>query len=77
MDLALWIAAGLLAVVALVGGISKTFLPKEKLAAAWWRVDTKRQRRIRQDPGRADLQAPSLSAVSLRPGAAVAWLRKV
>ncbi|MFI5588474.1 DoxX family protein [Amycolatopsis sp. NPDC051758] len=34
MDLALWIAAGLLAVVALAGGISKTFVPKEKLAAA-------------------------------------------
>jgi hypothetical protein len=32
MNLALWIAAGLLAVVALVGGISKTFVPKEKLA---------------------------------------------
>jgi hypothetical protein len=34
MDLALWIAAGLLAVVALVGGISKTFVPKKKLAEA-------------------------------------------
>ncbi|HEX5598816.1 MAG TPA: DoxX family protein [Micromonosporaceae bacterium] len=34
MNLALWIAAGLLAVVALAGGISKTFVPKEKLAAA-------------------------------------------
>ncbi|XVQ15706.1 DoxX family protein [Spirillospora sp. CA-255316] len=34
MDLALWISAGLLAVVALTGGISKTFVPKEKLAAA-------------------------------------------
>ena len=34
MDLALWIAAGLLAVVALAGGVSKTFVPKEKLAAA-------------------------------------------
>jgi hypothetical protein len=33
MDLALWIAAGLLAAVALVGGVSKTFVPKEKLAA--------------------------------------------
>jgi hypothetical protein len=33
MNLALWIAAGLLAVVALAGGITKTFLPKEKLAA--------------------------------------------
>jgi hypothetical protein len=33
MDLALWIAAGLLALVALAGGISKTFVPKEKLAA--------------------------------------------
>ncbi|MEV6135665.1 DoxX family protein [Nocardia sp. NPDC051990] len=32
MNLALWIAAGLLAVVALAGGISKTFVPKEKLA---------------------------------------------
>lgn len=31
MSLALWIAAGLLAVVALAGGISKTFVPKEKL----------------------------------------------
>ncbi|EHR50096.1 hypothetical protein SacmaDRAFT_1828 [Saccharomonospora marina XMU15] len=33
MDLALWIAAGLLAAVALVGGISKTVVSKEKLAA--------------------------------------------
>ncbi|MFG2196722.1 DoxX family protein [Streptomyces sp. NPDC048639] len=34
MNLALWIAAGLLAAVALTGGISKAFVPKEKLAAA-------------------------------------------
>jgi hypothetical protein len=34
MNLALWIAAGLLAVVALAGGVSKVFVPKEKLAAA-------------------------------------------
>ena len=34
MDLTLWIAAGLLATVAMVGGISKTFVPKAKLAAA-------------------------------------------
>lgn len=34
MNLALWIAAGLLAVVALAGGISKAFVPKEKLAKA-------------------------------------------
>ena len=34
MNLALWIAAGVLAVVALAGGISKTFVPKAKLAAA-------------------------------------------
>ena len=33
MNLALWIAAGLLAVVALTGGVSKTFVAKEKLAA--------------------------------------------
>ncbi len=33
MNLTLWIAAGLLATVALVGGISKTFIPKKKLAA--------------------------------------------
>ncbi|MGI5128621.1 DoxX family protein [Pseudonocardia sp. CA-107938] len=33
MNLALWIAAGLLAAVALLGGITKTFVPKEKLAA--------------------------------------------
>lgn len=33
MNLALWIAAGLLAAVALAGGVSKTFVPKEKLAA--------------------------------------------
>ncbi|MET8953347.1 DoxX family protein [Streptomyces sp. NPDC004393] len=33
MNLALWIGAGLLAVIALTGGISKTFVPKEKLAA--------------------------------------------
>ncbi|MEU9157208.1 DoxX family protein [Streptomyces sp. NPDC048417] len=34
MNLALWIAAGLLAAVALTGGISKTFVPREKLAVA-------------------------------------------
>jgi hypothetical protein len=34
MNLALWIAADLLAAVALTGGISKTFIPKAKLAAA-------------------------------------------
>jgi hypothetical protein len=33
MNLALWIAAGLLAAVALLGGITKTFVPKDKLAA--------------------------------------------
>lgn len=33
MSLALWIAAGLLAAVALTGGISKTFVPKKKLAS--------------------------------------------
>ena len=32
MNLTLWIITGLLAVVALTGGISKTFVPKEKLA---------------------------------------------
>ncbi|MEU8086856.1 DoxX family protein [Micromonospora sp. NPDC049101] len=34
MNLALWIAAGLLAAVALAAGSTKTFVPKEKLAAA-------------------------------------------
>src|SRR5688572_19460167 len=34
MNLTLWIAAGLLAAVAVAGGISKTFVPKAKLAAA-------------------------------------------
>ncbi|MFF5261479.1 DoxX family protein [Actinomadura viridis] len=34
MNLALWIGTGLLAVVALIGGITKTFVPKERLAAA-------------------------------------------
>ncbi|MFF3941556.1 DoxX family protein [Streptomyces phaeofaciens] len=33
MNLALWIAAGALAAVALTGGVSKTFVPREKLAA--------------------------------------------
>jgi hypothetical protein len=40
MNLALWIAAGLLAVISLAGGISKTFLPKDKLdahRASWTR----------------------------------------
>lgn len=32
MNLALWIAAGLLAAVALTGGITKTFAPTKKLA---------------------------------------------
>jgi hypothetical protein len=43
MDLALWIVAGVLAAVALTGGISKTFVPREKLAAArggGWTADT-------------------------------------
>jgi hypothetical protein len=34
MNLALWIAAGLLAAVALTGGVTKTFVPREKLSAA-------------------------------------------
>ncbi|WP_433679357.1 DoxX family protein [Nocardia sp. CA-119907] len=34
MNLALWICAGLLATVALMGGITKTFVPREKLATA-------------------------------------------
>ena len=34
MNLALWVIAGLLAVVALTGGVTKVFVPKEKLAAA-------------------------------------------
>ncbi|MFE7802135.1 DoxX family protein [Nocardia sp. NPDC057440] len=34
MNLTLWIAAGLLAVVALASGISKAFVPKAKLAEA-------------------------------------------
>jgi hypothetical protein len=34
MNLALWIITGLLAVVALTGGVTKIFVPKEKLAAA-------------------------------------------
>jgi hypothetical protein len=34
MNLALWAIAGLLAVVALTGGVTKVFVPKEKLAAA-------------------------------------------
>lgn len=33
MNLALWITAGLLAAVALVGGTTKTFVPKARLAA--------------------------------------------
>jgi hypothetical protein len=33
VNLALWIAAALLASVALLGGITKTFVPAEKLAA--------------------------------------------
>ncbi|MFI6041404.1 DoxX family protein [Nocardia sp. NPDC051321] len=34
MNLALWIAAGLLAAIALTGGVTKTFVPRAKLAAA-------------------------------------------
>lgn len=41
MHIALWITAGLLALIALAGGITKTFMPLEKLAqhdgAAWIR----------------------------------------
>ena len=33
MNVALWIATGLLAFVAAVGGVTKVFVPKEKLAA--------------------------------------------
>lgn len=33
MNLVLWITAGLLAAVALLGGITKTFVPKERLAS--------------------------------------------
>jgi hypothetical protein len=33
MDIALWIAAGLLAAVALTGGITKAFVPRTRLAA--------------------------------------------
>lgn len=33
MNLTLWIATGLLALVALIGGSTKAFVPKEKLAA--------------------------------------------
>ncbi|MCW2758249.1 MAG: DoxX-like family [Nocardioidaceae bacterium] len=33
MNVALWIATGLLAVVALVGGVTKVAVPKERLAA--------------------------------------------
>ncbi|VFA96947.1 DoxX family protein [Nocardia cyriacigeorgica] len=34
MNLVLWIATGLLAFVALAGGVSKVFIPKAKLVAA-------------------------------------------
>ena len=34
MNLALWVIAGLLAVVAPTGGVTKGFVPKEKLAVA-------------------------------------------
>ena len=41
MNIMLWIAAGLLALVALTGGLTKTLVPKEKLehhdGAAWTR----------------------------------------
>jgi hypothetical protein len=46
MDTTLWIAAGLLALVALTGGVSKTFIAKEKLqhheGAAWTRTVSSR-----------------------------------
>lgn len=35
MNVALWIVTGLLAGVALLGGLTKTFVPKEKLAAQY------------------------------------------
>lgn len=42
MDTTLWIAAALLALVALTGGVTKTFIPQEKLqhheGAAWTRA---------------------------------------
>ncbi|MFB4318077.1 DoxX family protein [Actinomadura sp. 21ATH] len=42
MNLALWICAGLLAVVLLIGGVGKLIVPKEKMAAmrgAGWTAD--------------------------------------
>ncbi|WP_255565885.1 DoxX family protein [Mumia sp. zg.B21] len=33
MNVVLWIATGLLALVAVVGGVTKTFIPKERLTA--------------------------------------------
>ncbi|MFI8306782.1 DoxX family protein [Streptomyces sp. NPDC085927] len=46
MNLTLWIATGLLAAVALAGGLTKTFVPKERLAAQhggeWTREATPR-----------------------------------
>ncbi|MBB4741061.1 VIT1/CCC1 family predicted Fe2+/Mn2+ transporter [Actinoplanes octamycinicus] len=33
MNIALWIAGGLLALVALAGGLTKTFVPQQRLAA--------------------------------------------
>ncbi len=43
MNLTLWIAAGLLAVVALAGGISKTFIPRR----GWPRSTAANGRRTR------------------------------
>lgn len=44
MNLALWIAAGLLALVALLGGVVKTFVPVKKIAgqpgAKWVKTST-------------------------------------
>ncbi|GAA4096920.1 DoxX family protein [Nonomuraea soli] len=34
MNLALWIATGVLALIALAGGVTKLFVPKDKLSAA-------------------------------------------
>ena len=83
MPLALWIAAGLLALVALTGGVSKTFVPKEKLARApggEWTADASpgfvRTLGILELLAAVGLILPALSGIApvLVPVTAVCWV---
>ncbi|MEU7784852.1 DoxX family protein [Amycolatopsis sp. NPDC049159] len=83
MDLALWIAAGTLALVALAGGVSKAFVPQAKLAAARggeWTADAQpwfvKGLGVLELLAAAGLVLPALTRVApvLVPVTAVCWV---